>query len=187
MSNSHRVGVIVTQKKNFLSSLGPNFGPPIPTLPPGAIFFSKSNGFLPGSERRLPQKMKLIGSIFLRYFVNWHTHGRTDRQADKRKIRKPRHAKHGRGLIKVFSLANINVIYSITPWCYILLFSRCRVIFCYFLGIELMNVTSLFYCSTTDYVILCCVRNNLYIYNVNLPSGFCQLSNIFVSKRITFL
>ncbi len=62
------------------------------------LFFSKSNGFLPGSQGRLPPKMNFIGSIYyLRYFVNGHTHRQTHRQMHLSK--KPRHAKHGRGLI----------------------------------------------------------------------------------------
>ena len=62
MYNSHHLGVIATQKiSSYLLSLGPNFDPHTPTLTPGR-FFSKSNGFLPGSEGRPPPKMKLIGS-----------------------------------------------------------------------------------------------------------------------------
>ncbi len=66
MSNSHCLAVIATQKVfSYFLSLGPNFDPPTPTLP-RADFFSRLNGFLPGSEGKLPpkMKMKLIGSIF---------------------------------------------------------------------------------------------------------------------------
>ena len=64
MSSSHHLGVIATRKIfSSLLSLGPNFDPLSPILTPGR-FFSKSNGFLPGSEGRLPPKIKFIGSIF---------------------------------------------------------------------------------------------------------------------------
>ncbi len=40
MSNSHRLGVIATQKYfSYLLSLGPNFGLPTPTVTPGVTVF----------------------------------------------------------------------------------------------------------------------------------------------------
>ncbi len=97
MSNLHRLGVDSHSKKSFINllSLGPNFDPtPTPTLTPGR-FFSKLNGFLPGSQGRLPPKMELIGWIFFDIFL-------TDTHADKHKV-KPRHAKYaiGWGLVMV--------------------------------------------------------------------------------------
>ena len=68
MSISRRLAVTTIRKKSYKSpknllSLGSNFGQPTQTLTPGR-FFSKSNGFLLGSDRRPPPKMKLIASIF---------------------------------------------------------------------------------------------------------------------------
>ena len=74
MSISHCLRVIATQEIfSYLSSLGPNFGPPPRTLTWGD-FFSKLNGFLPGSEGRPQPKVKLIASIFL---TDWHTKRKT--------------------------------------------------------------------------------------------------------------
>ncbi len=48
--------------------------------------------------------MKLIGSIFLRYFVKEHTDRQSHRQTQSKK---PRHANHGQGLI-IFSYDSNN-------------------------------------------------------------------------------
>ncbi len=60
ISNSHRLGVKATGKKiSYLLSLGPNFGPPAPTLTPGRIF-SKLNHLILGSKGSFPPKIQLI-------------------------------------------------------------------------------------------------------------------------------
>ena len=57
MSKARHLGVTATRKFfSYLLSLEPNFDPPHPPLPWGD-FFSKSIGFLSGSEGRLHQKL----------------------------------------------------------------------------------------------------------------------------------
>ncbi len=95
VSNWHRLGVRATQNFFLLSLIIRTKFRHSHTCPfPGAIFcsdfFSKSNGFVPGSEGRLPPKMKLIGSVF---FLNILL---TDTQTQSKK---PRHAKHRWGLM----------------------------------------------------------------------------------------
>ncbi len=83
MSISHSLAVICTRKfLCYLLSLGQTFVPPTnhpPTLTSGRFLFWKSDGSLPGSEGRIPPKMKFIGSIVLRYFEQGYTH--TDTQS----------------------------------------------------------------------------------------------------------
>ena len=68
LPNSHRLGVMATQKKFLLSLIIRAKFRPTHTHPyPRATFF-KIEWFAPGSQGRLPQKMELIGSIFFEIF-----------------------------------------------------------------------------------------------------------------------
>ena len=84
MSIFHRLGVIATHFLSYLLSLRQNFGLPHPSLHAysGAIVFLKSNGFLPGSEKRLPLKMKTVGLMFVEIFCR-----HTDTQMPSKKSR----------------------------------------------------------------------------------------------------
>ena len=89
VTTSHRLGVITTRNFfSYLLSLGPNFGPPAPTLTPGRFFFQ--NLIVSASVTgKAPTKNEIDSIITFWDILS------TDTRTDKRKVRNPAMQKHG--------------------------------------------------------------------------------------------